>query len=99
MVKHIILWKLKEEYSEKERAELSAEAKSRLEALNGRIDGLITLKVQLSPLPSSSADMMLYSEFTSAAALADYQKNPVHLEAAGFVRSIVEKRMALDFEA
>ena len=97
MVKHIILWKLKESLTEEEKTAARAEAKCRLEALNGRIDGMISLKVVTDRLPSSNADMMLDSEFETVEALAGYQTNPLHLEAAGFVRSVVEARLCLDF--
>ncbi len=97
MVKHIILWKLKESFSDEEKAAARAEAKRRLEALNGQIDGMISLTVVTDRLPTSSADMMLDSVFKDADALAGYQTNPKHLEAAGFVRSVVETRLCLDF--
>ena len=97
MVKHIILWKLKETLSEEEKAAARAEAKRRLENLNGRIPGMISLKVVTDRLPSSNADMMLDSEFETEEALAGYQVNPLHVEAATFVRSVVEARLCLDF--
>ena len=97
MVKHIILWKLKATYTEEEKAQARAEAKRRLESLNGKIDGLVSLTVVTDRLPSSNADMMLDSVFTDADALAGYQTNPLHLEAAGYVRSVVESRLCLDF--
>jgi len=95
MVKHIILWKLKDTAP----ADAKAEAKKRLEALAGRIPGLVSIAVHTEGLPSSSADMMLDSVFTDADALAGYQVNPLHVEAATYVRSVVETRMCLDFEA
>ncbi len=97
MVRHIILWKLKENFTEEEKSAARAEAKRRLESLNGRIEGLVELKVVTDRLPTSTADMMLDSTFADADALAGYQKNPLHLEAAGFVRSVVETRLCLDF--
>ncbi len=97
MVKHIILWKLKESFTEEEKAAARAEAKSRLESLNGKIEGLVELKVITDRLPTSNADMMLDSTFTSPEALAEYQSHPLHLEAAGYVRSVVESRLCLDF--
>lgn len=97
MVKHIILWKLKESLSEEEKAAARAEAKRRLENLNGKIPGMISLKVVTDRLPSSNADMMLDSEFETEEALAGYQVNPLHVEAATFVRSVVEARLCLDF--
>lgn len=97
MVKHIILWKLKESLSEDEKTTARAEAKRRLEALNGKIDGMIRLRVVTDRLPSSNADMMLDSEFETEEALAGYQVNPLHVEAATYVRSVVEARLCLDF--
>lgn len=97
MVKHIILWKLKETLTEDEKTAARAEAKRRLEALNGKIDGMISLKVVTDRLPSSNADMMLDSEFETEEALAGYQTNPLHVEAATYVRSVVEARLCLDF--
>lgn len=95
MVKHIILWKLKEDAP----AGAAAEAKARLEALNGNIPGLLSLTVHINALSSSNASMMLDSAFTDADALAGYQTNPLHVAAATFVRSVVEQRLCLDFEA
>ena len=97
MVKHIILWKLKSDMTEEEKAAARAEAKRRLESLGGKIPGLIRIEVITDRLPTSTADMMLDTEFEDADALAGYQKNPLHLEAAGFVRSVVETRLCLDF--
>ena len=97
MIKHIILWQLKENLTEEEKKEARAEAKRRLEALNGKIDGMIELKVVTDRLPSSNADMMLDSSFESAEALAAYQTNPLHVEAATYVRSVVQARLCLDF--
>ncbi len=99
MVKHIILWKLKSTLTDEEKTAAKAEAKRRLEALNGKIDGMISLHVETEGLPSSNADMMLDSAFDTEEALAGYQVNPLHLEAAGYVRSVVEARLCLDFNA
>ncbi len=99
MVKHIILWKLKETFTPEEKAAAKAEAKARLENLNGKIPGMISLSVIIDGCDSSNADMMLDSAFDDEAALAGYQVNPLHQEAAGFVRSVVENRLCLDFHA
>ena len=96
MVKHIILWKLRPDVAEPNAAK--SEAKSRLESLVGKIPGLISLTVQTNGLPTSTADMMLDSTFTDAAALDVYRDHPLHLEAAGFVSSVVAVRICLDFE-
>lgn len=94
MVKHMILWKLREDAP----AEAKAEAKARLEALNGQIPGLVELHVYTDGLASSTADMMLDSTFTDADALKGYQVHPLHVAAAGYVRSVVAERLCLDRE-
>jgi len=99
MIKHVILWKLKDEYTAEEKTQCAAEIKRRLEALNGKIDGMMNLRVNTGALSSSCADVMLDSEFESVEALAGYQSNPLHLEAASYVRSVVSQRLCLDFEA
>ena len=60
MVKHIILWKLKNEYNNEE---VKQGIKSNLEDLLGKIPGLTEIKVQTKSLASSNADVMLYSVF------------------------------------
>ncbi len=97
MLKHVILWKLKKEIPESERESAKAEAKRRLESLNGKIPGLISLAVETAGLPSSTADMMLDSLFTDEESYEGYRVNPLHQEAAGYVRSVVETRICLDY--
>lgn len=99
MVKHIILWKLKSEFSAEQKAEAKAECKRRLESLNGKIDGMLSLSVIIDGCDSSNADIMLDSAFETEEALAGYQVNPLHQEAADYVRSVVENRLCLDFHA
>jgi len=97
MIKHIILWKIKEEYSEEEKCMIRQNAKRELEGLVGKIEGLLMVSVETRPLPSSNADLMLYSELNDAEALAAYQKNPHHQAVANtFVRPFMCQRLCLD---
>lgn len=99
MIKHIILWELKSEYSDNERAGIKMRIKSGLEGLMGQIEGLKDIKVYTNGLPSSNADLMLDSTFESENALKDYAVNPLHVEVADtFVRPYTAKRTCLDFE-
>ena len=98
MIKHIILWKLKGELREEEKGAVKAEAKKRLESLNGKIAGLVSLVVETEGLPSSTADMMLDSVFTDVESYQAYRVDPLHQEAAGYVRSVVESRLCLDYQ-
>ena len=99
MVKHIILWQLKDEFSETERNEILKNAKVNLEGLLGKIEGLTEIKLQTKKLASSNADMMLYSEFVSSDALKGYQVHPDHVYVAdNFIRPFTKARLCLDFE-
>ena len=97
MVKHIILWKLKEEYN---KDDIKQGIKDGLEGLIGKIPGLMDISVQTDSLESSNADVMLYSVFESEAALKGYATHPEHVFVANtFVRPYTETRLCLDFEA
>lgn len=96
MVKHIILWKLKEEHNN---IDVKQGIKSGLESLIGKIPGLVEICVQTEGLPSSNADVMLYSVFENEDALKGYAAHPEHVYVADtFVRPFTQTRMCLDFE-
>ena len=66
MVKHIILWTLKEMPAEEKEA-VKAGIKEGLEALKGKIPGLVDIKVNSTGrLDSSNADLMLDSTFVNS---------------------------------
>lgn len=100
MVKHIILWTLKAELSEEEKARIKAEIKEGLEGLVGKVPGLLEVKVNIGGrLPSSNADLMLDCTLVSAEALRGYSVHPAHLEVASTkVRPFTAQRTCLDFE-
>ena len=97
MVKHIILWKLKEEFNNDK---VKQGIKAGLESLKGVIDGLLEIKVETETLPSANVDVMLYSVFSDAAALKHYATHPEHVKVADtFVRPYTETRACFDYEA
>ena len=96
MVKHIILWKLKEEHNT---ADIKSAMKENLEALVGKVPGLLEMNIQIEKLESSNADIMLYSVLESKEALKGYAIHPDHVYAADtFVRPFTESRLCIDFE-
>lgn len=96
MVKHIILWKLKEEHNNDT---VKQGIKTGLEGLMGVIPGLVEISVQIEKLDTSTVDVMLYSVFESAEALAGYSKHPEHVKVADtFVRPYTAVRSCIDFE-
>ena len=97
MVKHVILWKLKEDVADK--ASVKAGIKSGLEDLKGVVPGLVEIVVRTEGLASSNADVMLDSTFESEAALKGYAVHPAHVAVAnGKVRPFTQTRLCLDYE-
>lgn len=99
MVKHVILWTLKDEFSENEKANIKAGIKEGLESLKGKIPGLVEIKVNINGLSSSNADLMLDSLFENEEALKGYAVHPEHVKVAdGKVRPYTKLRSCLDYE-
>ncbi len=99
MVKHIILWTLKDELSAEEKEQVKRGIKEGLEGLAGKIPGMVDIKVNINGLPSSNADLMLDSTFESEDALKGYAVHPEHVAVAdGKVRPYTKIRSCLDFE-
>lgn len=99
MVRHVIVWKLKEKFTAEEKERIKAEIREGLEGLAGRIPGLISIRVYTRGLPSSTSDLMLDSEFESVEALKAYSVHPEHVAVAnGKVRPNVAVRSCFDVE-
>ncbi len=99
MVKHVILWKIKEDFTEEQKLEIKKGVKEGLEGLKGQIPGLVDIKVYINGLASSNADMMLDSTFEDEASLKGYAVHPAHVAVAdGKVRPYTASRSCLDFE-
>ena len=99
MVRHMIIWTLKDEYSETEKAEIRRGIKEGLEGLHGKIPGMVSIRVLTDGLGSSNGDLMLDSLFENEEALKGYAVNPLHQAVAnGNVRPDTKTRSCFDFE-
>ena len=99
MVKHIILWTLKDEYSGVQIEEIKAGIKEGLEGLKGKIPGLVDIRVNTDGLASSNADVMLDSTFESEEALKGYAVHPDHVDVANTkVRPFTATRSCMDYK-
>ncbi|MDO4211877.1 MAG: Dabb family protein [Bacteroidales bacterium] len=99
MVKHIILWKLREDIPFEELADVKQGIKDGLEGLVGQVPGLVDVHVHTNGLPTSNVDVMLDSTLESFEALKGYAVHPAHVAVAdGKVRPYTCLRSCLDFE-
>ena len=99
MVRHIVMWTLKEEAEGVSAKENAAKMKEMLEALQGRIDGLQRIAVTDQVVDASpDCHVVLCSDHDDAAALDHYQSHPEHQACVAFVKKVVNSRSAVDFE-
>lgn len=93
MVKHTVLWKLKEDNKESNAAEM----KSRLEALVSKINLIKSLEVGINE-NGGDYDVILITEFDNYEDLKAYDTNPEHVKVKQFITGVVDSRIAVDYE-
>ena len=92
MVKHIVLYTLKENVDKDAAVAIIAE---QLEPLVGKIPGLLKMEIRRA---YSGMDYALYSEFESRDALEAYAVHPLHLEAKDHFFHLLDSRVAADYD-
>lgn len=99
MVKHIVMWKLKDRAEGNDKEGNRKLIISKLLALESIIEELETIEMGENFNPTEAAyDLVLISTHKSKEALAAYAAHPAHVEAASFVGKIVADRKVVDFE-
>lgn len=99
MIKHIVMWRLKEVEHGNDRLTNANLIKEKLTALKGRITGMTAIEVGIDfSLTDSSCDVVLYSEFVDRQALAAYQTNPEHEALKPFIGLVTKERRIVDYE-
>jgi hypothetical protein len=99
MVKHIVMWRLKDVTDFGNKEQMAKEAKIRLEALKDKIEEIVSIEVGINYNTSDMAyDLVLYSEFKNKQGLAIYQDHPEHLKVAKIIRANITSRAVVDYE-
>ena len=99
MIRHVVLWSLKDEALGMGKAALKAELQKRLEALVGRVPSIVTFEAGPNVVPGdTAADLCLVSTFVDLAGLQAYIDHPAHQEVVAFLKQVVAERRAADFE-
>jgi len=99
MVRHIVLWRLKESSQGRSKAENARLIKQKLESLRGIIPGLSSIEVGIDfSRTEQSFDVALCAMFESRKALEDYQSHPAHQAAVAFIREARVERCIADYE-
>lgn len=99
MVKHIVMWKLKDEFEGRTKNELALELQKQLMALKGNISALKSIEVGINSInPEANSDVVLDTTFDNFDDLSTYATHPDHVKVGGFVKNIAIERRCVDFE-
>ena len=98
MVKHIVLFKLKETLSENEKNEVMNSFKAAIEALPAKIDVIRKIFVGLNMNEAEQWDICLESEFDTLEDVKLYAAHPDHIAAAGILKDAKADRACVDYE-
>ena len=97
MLRHIVAWNFKDEFSPEENRKNAEKVKLELEALCNLIPEIVELRVDIDLLKSSNKDVMLDSRFKDEETLAVYKVHPEHVRVSEIVSSVLKDRAAVDF--
>ncbi|KRT65968.1 MAG: stress responsive alpha-beta barrel domain-containing protein [Candidatus Dadabacteria bacterium CSP1-2] len=99
MIKHIVMWRLKEFANGVNKEENARKLKSHLESLKSKIKEIKRIEVGINIKSSDAAsDVVLYSEFDSMDDLEAYQRHPEHMKVVDFVNEIRLERRVVDYK-
>ena len=98
MIRHVVMFKLKNKGDEEGLEKIKKEVKDRLEALPGKIDVILSMEVGINVVKSERAfDVVLISSFDNLDDLESYRVHPDHREVVTYIGRIKEQSAAVDF--
>lgn len=99
MIKHIVMWRFKDEALGADRQVNAERAKEAIESLKGVVPGLLHIEAGIDIRAChDSWDLAIYSEFTDRESLDAYQVHPDHVKVAQLIGEMREVRGAVDYE-
>ncbi len=100
MIRHIVMWKLKDSFEGKIKAQLAQELRSRLETLPRLVPGILQLEVgdHLGAPGDMAGDVVLVTAFKDRAGLVAYDTHPEHEKVKPFVKERTVERRVVDYE-
>lgn len=98
MVKHVVLFKLKDEVSAAEKLAAMNRFKEAIEALPAKISEIRHIEVGLNINPGETWSIALYSEFDSLEDVKKYAVHPDHVAAGKLLAEVKADRACVDYE-
>lgn len=93
MIKHIVIWKFRENEEENMRKFLGE-----LNRLKDIIPEIKSMETGININPKNEYDAILISEFETMEDLERYKTNPEHVKVSGLCKKIRVDRQAIDYE-
>ena len=98
MLRHIVMWRFKDEAEGKTKLQNMEYIKERLLTLKGVIPELRHIELGFNVNESDmSYDMVLLTEFADQAALERYKNHPWHKEVSAYVSKVRTDRVTADY--
>lgn len=99
LIKHIVMWKLKEFAEGRDKLENAKIIKLDLENLQNKINQIRYIEVGIDINKSEQAyDVVLYSEFNNIKDLNIYQNHSDHIRISEFISKVRDIRVVVDYE-
>lgn len=99
LIKHVVMWKLKENAQGNTKLENARLIKTKLENLKEIIQELKEIEVGINIVKDPAAyDLVLYTGFENQDDLNKYASDPRHLEVVDFIKKVVESRIVVDYQ-
>ncbi len=99
MVKHIVMFKLKDEAPAADKLAAMQSFKQAIEALPATIPFIRKIEVGLNINPGEQWHIALYSEFDTLDDVKAYAQHPDHVAAGKLLADVKESRACVDYEA
>lgn len=99
MIRHIVMWKLKDEAEGASREKNAEKLKLILEGLKTSIEEIknVEVGIQVNGDDDEALDVVLICDFANDLDFKMYTRNPAHKKAVKFIESVVEKRVFVDY--
>ncbi len=99
MIKHIVLWRLKDHAHGNTKIRNAEIIKEKLESLPAKIPDIMKLEVGIDfSNTDTSSDIVLFSEFATKQDLNNYQTHPDHKAIKPFISEASSERRVVDYE-
>lgn len=98
MIKHIVLFKMRDDIDVQEKASELAIIKTELENLMGRVPSLRSMEVGLNCNKAEKYELALVSTFDDLEGLEAYAVHPEHVAVGKKIRAMLDMRVCTDYE-